>query len=56
MENNQYLKDLIVRMRDLTQNTCNKVGCDNCGLSWDGGCSATDLQGKIMDEELKEAL
>lgn len=56
MSDNQYLNDLIARMKDLTKNTCNKVGCDNCGLSWAGGCSATDLQGKIIDEEMKEVL
>lgn len=41
------------RLKNIILNTCNKIGCDNCGLSWteDGKekCSATELQGKELD-------
>lgn len=43
----EHTKDLERRLRDVIVNTCNKIGCDNCGLKWDGGCSATDLQNKL---------
>lgn len=46
------------RLRDIIINTCNKIGCGNCGLEWtENGrseCSATDLQGKIMAIELSQ--
>lgn len=41
------------RLKDVIVYTCNKIGCENCGLSWtENGkekCSATELQGKIYD-------
>lgn len=53
---NDQLKDIQDRLRNLILNTCNKIGCESCGLSWveDGRekCSATELQGKEF--ELKE--
>lgn len=51
---NEYLKDLQFRLSKVIKDTCNTLGCDNCDLKWDDGCSATDLQGKIHDEELQE--
>lgn len=43
--------DLENRLRDVIQGTCNTVGCKECGLKWDGGCSATDLQDRLADAE-----
>lgn len=46
-----HLKDLNKRMTNIVLEFCNKLGCGNCGLEWPGGCSAIELQGKIMDYE-----
>lgn len=51
---NEYMIDLQTRLSKVIQGTCNTLGCDDCDLKWDDGCSATDLQGKIHDEELAE--
>ena len=48
------LEDLQIRMRVVVLETCNAIGCTNCDLKWDDGCSATDLQNKIMDLEMKD--
>ena len=48
-----YKKELEDRLREVIVGTCNTIGCKNCGLKWEGGCSATDLQQKIMDEDLR---
>jgi hypothetical protein len=48
------LDKLNERLTNIIHNTCNKIGCDNCDLKWDDGCSATELQGKIMDIEMKD--
>lgn len=52
------LENLNERLKNVILGTCNTVGCDGCGLKWteDGKekCSATELQGKIMDLEMKE--
>ena len=40
------------RLRVVITETCNKVGCKNCGLKWEGGCSATELEEKILDIEM----
>jgi hypothetical protein len=37
------IEDLRERLKDVIVNTCNTVGCANCGLKWDDGCSATEL-------------
>ncbi|WKV32892.1 hypothetical protein MAC3UK_0005 [Bdellovibrio phage MAC3UK] len=47
-------KDLEDRLRVVIQGTCNTIGCKNCDLKWPEGCSATDLQNKIMDIEHEE--
>ena len=47
------LKDLTDRLRNVIQNTCNTIGCKDCDLKWDGGCSATELEGEIMLIELR---
>ena len=49
---NQELEILRVRLKDIIINTCNKIGCADCGLKWDDGCSATELDGQIMDIEM----
>ena len=46
------IKDLQDRLRAVIAGTCNKVGCKNCGLKWDGGCSASELESRIMDIEM----
>ena len=46
------LNDLRERLKVVIVETCNVIGCTNCGLKWDGGCSATELDGKIMDIEM----
>jgi hypothetical protein len=52
------LQDLEQRLSSLIQTQCNTIGCDNCGLKFGGygsnECSATDLQSRIMDIEMKE--
>ncbi|EIO4560701.1 hypothetical protein LQM11_001257 [Vibrio parahaemolyticus] len=52
--NNQYKEELQDRLKNVITGTCNTVGCDNCGLKWDGGCSANDLQEKLMDIDIQE--
>lgn len=48
------LQDLEERLRCIIQSTCNAVGCDGCDLKWEDGCSATELQNRIMAIELEE--
>lgn len=52
MQNNSELEDLKIRLKNVIVGTCNTVGCENCGLKWDDGCSATELDCKIMDIEM----
>lgn len=49
----QELKDLRERMRIVITKTCNVIGCNGCDLKWEGGCSANELDSKIMDIEMK---
>ena len=42
-------QELEERLRVVITETCNKIGCKNCGLKWEGGCSATELEGKIQN-------
>lgn len=51
---NQELEILRIRLKGIILNTCNKIGCRDCHLKWDGGCSATELDGQIMDIEMEE--
>ncbi|TNZ90924.1 hypothetical protein CGK40_20090 [Vibrio parahaemolyticus] len=51
---NSYKEDLQIRLKSVITGTCNTVGCDNCDLKWDGGCSATDLQAKIYEIDIQE--
>ena len=37
------MEDLQERLRDVIVNTCNKIGCKNCGLKWDGGFKFADI-------------
>ncbi|CAH6901248.1 conserved hypothetical protein [Vibrio chagasii] len=55
LQNNEHYKDLQSRLINVVEGTCNKLGCDNCDLKWDGGCSATELEGKIIDIEIEAA-
>lgn len=52
------LEDLQRRLNAVVIDTCNTVGCDNCGLKFGGygsrECSATDLQGRILDIEMRQ--
>lgn len=45
------LKELEDRLRNVIHSTCNSIGCKNCDLKYDDGCSATDLQNEIADLE-----
>ena len=47
------LDDLRDRLKGVILNTCNKIGCKDCGLKWGGGCSASELQEKV-DEFINE--
>ena len=46
-----YRDELHLRLKNLILNTCNTIGCKDCGLNYEGGCSATDLQDRIYKEE-----
>jgi hypothetical protein len=50
----KYSDELRIRLRDVITNTCNTVGCRDCDLKWDDGCSATDLEDRIYEAELEE--
>jgi hypothetical protein len=50
----KYSEELRIRLQHVIINTCNEVGCKNCDLKWDDGCSATDLQDRIDDAEMDE--
>lgn len=49
------LDDLRQRSKNLIINTCNKIGCDNCGLEWEEDgvkkCSSTELEARIYELE-----
>lgn len=51
---NSYKEELNERLINVVNTKCNILGCDNCDLKWDGGCSATDLEAKIIEIEIKE--
>lgn len=51
MTTKQSLED---RLRSVIHNTCNTIGCKDCGLKHNDGCAALDLQDKIIDIELSE--
>lgn len=46
------IKQLESRLKSVIDSRCNTIGCRKCDLSWDDGCSATDLQSKIMEIEM----
>ena len=51
------IEDLRSRLKNIIMNTCNKIGCENCGLKFNsdngsGECSATDLHERIHILEL----
>lgn len=48
------LNSLRERLRNVITGTCNTIGCDQCDLKWEGGCSAGELEGQIMDIELSD--
>lgn len=47
-------EDLQARLKSVIIGTCNKIGCKNCDLKFEGGCSAIELESRIMDIELME--
>ncbi len=58
MNKQTELEDLRIRLKDVIVNTCNTKGCKDCWLKFNDGsgdCSATDLEGRIMDLEIQEA-
>ena len=50
------MEDLQERLRNVILNTCNVVGCKDCGLKWDDGCSATELQNNIDSLEFDNSI
>lgn len=50
------LENLHNRLKSIILNTCNEIGCKDCDLKWDGGCSASELQNKILEKEKTEIL
>jgi len=53
------MKDLLERQGNIIHNTCNTIGCKDCGLKNgfddNSGCASTDLHERIMDLEMKES-
>lgn len=47
-------KDLQERLRVVITQTCNVIGCKDCDLKWNGGCSAIELQNEMIEEDIKE--
>ena len=47
-------EELQARLKDVITGTCNKTGCKGCGLKFESGCSATELESRIMDIELMD--
>lgn len=60
MNKSEHLKDLLARQKDLILNTCNKVGCGNCGLEWEENgekkCSSGELETEIWTLEMEDVL
>lgn len=54
MNNEIEIKQLRERSRDIIINTCNTIGCKDCGLKWGGGCASSELEGKITELEYPE--
>jgi hypothetical protein len=52
----KYSEELRIRLKDVIINTCNKVGCKDCSLKWEGGCVAVDLENRLYDSEIQEGL
>lgn len=48
------LTELHERLTSVIIGTCNTIGCKDCDLKWDDGCSASDLGDRISDIEFKE--
>lgn len=47
-------EELQARLKCVIIGTCNQIGCKDCGLKFNGGCAATELDSRIMDIELME--
>lgn len=50
----EQMKDLQGRLRDVIQTRCNTVGCRDCDLKWEDGCSATELDGQVYELIMEE--
>ena len=46
------LEELRETSRNLIINTCNIIGCKDCAYKWEGGCSSTEIEARIMEIEL----
>ena len=54
-ENKQAeIDSLRARSKSIIINTCNVIGCKDCDLKWEGGCSSSELEGKITDLEMAD--
>jgi len=49
------IDELRKRLKNIIVEQCNTKGCKECPYKWDGGCSATDLDGQIMKIEIGES-
>lgn len=54
MDRKKELEALRERMKAVVIETCNRIGCKECGLKWEGSCSALILESQIMDIEFEE--
>lgn len=45
------LTEMRNRLGRIIVGTCNRIGCKNCDLKWDNGCSATELENQIYNIE-----
>lgn len=50
------MEELQERLRNVILNTCNKIGCKDCGLKWDDGCSAIELRNNIDSLEFDKSI
>lgn len=50
------MEELTEKLKNIVLNTCNAIVCKDCDLKWDDGCSATDLQDRIISLGMEEFL
>jgi len=40
------------RLRNIIVNVCNKIGCKNCDIKWEGGCQAVILNNELVEQQV----